>query len=69
MKIFVRLNAKLDKMFSPPSLMDIVAEQMQQATLERQQARQTILNHRFVEHMAQAKIAALEAWNHKGDLQ
>ncbi len=65
MKITQRMHDWLDRIVSPPSLSEIVDQQMQEAQLEQQQAQHVILTHQFQEHMAKAKIVALEAWNHQ----
>lgn len=69
MKLWERLKARINSMLTPPSLSETIAHEMERAQVELQQARHVIVTHEFLEHMAKARIAALEAWNHRGDAE
>jgi hypothetical protein len=50
-------------LFKVATLVEVVEQEMLQATREAEQARITIRNHEFQLHMAKARMAALTAWN------
>jgi hypothetical protein len=54
---------KIKEACRAPTLTEVIHEELKQATVERMQAMQVIKNHRFLEHMARAKINALDSWN------
>lgn len=47
-------------------LEQIIAEATEAAILSIQECDYTILREQYIRHMALAKIAAMEAWNHGG---
>ena len=57
-----------EKVFKTKTEEEIVAEHMQEAQREAKQAARVIRDHMFTEHMARARIKALEDWNHQRNL-
>jgi hypothetical protein len=47
---------------------EILAEEMEKAQSEAQSAARVIRDHMYHEHIARAKIKALEDWNHQQNL-
>lgn len=58
-----------ETMVKPLSLDEVIQREMERATLEATQARHVITSHRFQEHMARARIEALEDWNHSRNIR
>lgn len=58
----VRLWTAWGNLFKTPTLAEIIANEMDAAVREEEQCRAVIRSHRFQQHMAKAKIDALNAW-------
>lgn len=52
-------------MFSPPTLEEIIGNEMEKVTKEVMQCEHVIRAHKFQRHMALKRIEALEEWNLK----
>lgn len=65
MRLFRKLVSAWRDLFKVPTLKEIIAHEMEKAVNEENQCKQVILSHRFQQHMAQAKIEALNAWREK----
>lgn len=57
-----------EKLFPETTEEQKIETLLEAATLEAEQAAKTIRDHMFVQHMARAKIQALESWNHGSNL-
>jgi len=53
--------------FKRETLEEVIAGNMEEATIEVSQCDHAIYLTQFTRHMALAKIAAMEVWNHRGD--
>lgn len=66
---FLSISSWLDeRVFPDKTESQRVQELMEAATLEAEQAAKTIRDHMFTQHMARARIQALENWNHGTNL-
>lgn len=65
----ILLVDELLRKVQPPPLAQVVAEEMDEALREAQQAAQVIENHRFLRHMALSRMEALENWHHQRDVK
>lgn len=53
----------LNAVVKPPTLSEVIEQEMAAATLAAEQARSVIHSHKFQLHMSQARIRALNEWN------
>lgn len=67
--MLTKLKDWIEDKLSPPPLSRVVEHQMEEAELEVQRAQHVITTHRFQEHMARARIEALEDWHHGRNLR
>lgn len=56
------LAKRIKAIFAAPTISEIINAELQQAIIEKEQAEKIIESHRFLKHMAEAKIAALNSW-------
>jgi len=61
--MFKKLSEWFDKKVAPPTLDEIVAQEVEATTLELMQISHTIVVKRYLKHMAQRKLLALQEWN------
>jgi hypothetical protein len=57
-----------ERLFKGKTEGEILAEEMEKAQREAQGAARVIRDHMYHEHMARARIKALEDWNHQRNL-
>lgn len=69
MKFRMAIVEAIKDRINPPSLEAIVADEMQDAQREAQQAQHVIDNHRFLRHMALSRMDALENWHHNRNIR
>jgi len=67
MKFLSDFKAFYSHPFRVKPLLEIILEETEAAIVEVAQCDHTIQGQRFIRHMALAKVAAMEAWNHRGD--
>jgi len=67
MKFLSDFKAFYSRPFRIKPLIEIILEETEAALVEVAQCDHTIRSQQFIRHMAQAKIEAMEVWNHRGD--
>lgn len=65
LKLLSRWESFWARVFPTKNLPDIIQEHAAEAEHEAQQCRRVIIAHEYQEHMAKARLEAIEAWRRK----